>query len=315
MKEVLVVYYSQTGQLFDIVSNISSAIESEDIQITYLQITPEDAYEFPWKKDAFFDVFPESFLQIPSPLKESNPEVFNKKYDLVILGYQVWYLSPSIPVNSFLKSENAKKILNNTPVLTVIGCRNMWVQAQEKVKTLLVSCNAKLVGNIALVDRHINHISVLTITHWMFKGKKDRFLGFFPKPGVSDKDIKGVITFAPSIKKALRTNNFQDLQQELVSLGAVKIKPFLVLADKRANLLFSKWAKVIYKKGKAGDPKRKKILIIFNYYLLFAIWVIAPLVFIVFLVTYIFMFKKIHTEKIYYSSVDTKKINERRLHY
>lgn len=306
MKEVLVIYYSQTGQLFDIVSNISSSLEDEDINVTYLQITPKDMYEFPWKKEAFFDVFPESFLQIPSPVEEPDPKIFNKKYDLVILGYQVWYLTPSIPVNSFLKSENAKKILNNTPVITVIGCRNMWIQAQEKVKTLLVSCNAKLVGNIALVDRHINHISVLTITHWMFKGKKNRLLGFFPKPGISDKDISNVVTFVPSIKKALRANNYVGLQKEIVKLGAVKIKPFLVLADKRANLLFSKWANLIYKRGKAGDPKRKKNLILFNYYLLFAIWIIAPLVFIVFLVTYIFMYKKITREKIYYSSVDTK---------
>ncbi|WP_438710417.1 dialkylresorcinol condensing enzyme DarA [Aquimarina muelleri] len=306
MKEVLVVYYSQTGQLFDIVSNIASAMKDKDINITYLEIVPKNAYKFPWKKDAFFDVFPESFLQIPIPLKESDPEIFNKKYDLIILGYQVWYLSPSIPINSFLKSENAKKLLNNTPVITVIGCRNMWIQAQEKVKNLLISCNAKLVGNIALVDRHINHISVLTITHWMFKGKKDRFLGFFPKPGVSDKDINNVVVFVPSVKEALRKNNFMDLQKKIVKLGAVKIKPFLILADKRANLLFSKWANLIYKKGEAGNPKRKKALILFNYYLLFAIWVIAPIVFIVFLVTYIFMYKKIIREKKYYSSVDTK---------
>ncbi|GGX25118.1 hypothetical protein [Aquimarina muelleri] len=306
MKEVLVVYYSQTGQLFDIVGNIASAMKDKDINITYLEIVPKNAYKFPWKKDAFFDVFPESFLQIPIPLKESDPEIFNKKYDLIILGYQVWYLSPSIPINSFLKSENAKKLLNNTPVITVIGCRNMWIQAQEKVKNLLISCNAKLVGNIALVDRHINHISVLTITHWMFKGKKDRFLGFFPKPGVSDKDINNVVVFVPSVKEALRKNNFMDLQKKIVKLGAVKIKPFLILADKRANLLFSKWANLIYKKGEAGNPKRKKALILFNYYLLFAIWVIAPIVFIVFLVTYIFMYKKIIREKKYYSSVDTK---------
>lgn len=306
MKEVLVIYYSQTGQLFDIVSNLASAIDDDDIKVTYFKITPKDAYGFPWKKDAFFDVFPESFLQIPSELKEPSQEIFEKKYDLVILGYQVWYLTPSIPINSFLKSENARKILNNTPVITVIGCRNMWIQAQEKIKKLLVSCDAKLVGNIALVDRHVNHISVLTITHWMFKGKKTRFLGIFPKPGVSDKDISNVVVFAPPIKSALQKNNFIDLQKQIVQLGAVKIKPFLVLADKRANLLFSKWANFIYRKGKAGDPKRKKFLILFNYYLLFAIWVIAPLVFIVFLVTYIFMYKKIIRERKYYLSVDTK---------
>jgi hypothetical protein len=140
----------------------------------------------------------------------------------------------------------------------------------------------------------------------MFTGKKSRFLGFFPKPGVSDKDIKNVVKFTPSIKEALLTSNFSGLQKKLVQLGAVKIKPFLIIVDKRGNILFSKLANLAYKKGKTSKTGRKNILIFFNYYLLFAIWIIAPLVFIVFLTAYIFMYKKISREKIYYSSVDTK---------
>ncbi|WP_103863440.1 hypothetical protein [Aquimarina sp. I32.4] len=307
MKHVLVIHYSQSGQLSEIVNNIVTPLAlSEEINITHHRIEMETPYPFPWNKKKFFDVFPESFLQIPDKIKPIPSEILNQKYDLIILGHQVWYLSPSIPINSFLKSKDAKKLLNDTPVITVIGCRNMWIQAQEKVKTLLNLCNAKLVGNIALVDRHINHISVLTITHWMFTGKKSRFLGFFPKPGVSDKDIKNAANFTPLIQKALLTNNFTGLQKELIQLGAIKIKPFLVLADKRANILFSKWANLIYTKGETSATKRKKLLILFNYYLLFAIWIIAPIVFIVFLATYFLMYKKIIREKKYYSSVDTK---------
>ena len=65
MKEVLVVYYSQTGQLFDILKNVVSTIQDDNIRITYHQIEPEKEYEFPWKAKDFYDAFPESFLQIP----------------------------------------------------------------------------------------------------------------------------------------------------------------------------------------------------------------------------------------------------------
>jgi hypothetical protein len=307
MKEVLVVYYSQTGQLFDILKNIVSNIEDGQVNITYHQIQPKNEYAFPWKKDKFFDVFPESFLQIPCELVAPKDEILEKKYDLVLLGHQVWFLTPSIPVNSFLKSETAKKILNNTPVITVIGARNMWIQAQEKLKKLLVSCDAKLVGNIALVDRHLNHISVITITHWMFGGKKNRMYGVLPKPGVSEKDIKEASKFGIPIRNSLLTNDYSRLQQSLLKLDAVRIKPFLSLADKRANLLFSKWANLIIKKGGPGDSKRKKWLVFFNYYLLLAIWVIAPIVFIVFLLTYPIMMNRIRREKEYFSSVVTTK--------
>lgn len=308
MKEVLVVYYSQTGQLFDILQQLTSTIQSEEVNVTFHEIQPIRTYDFPWKGPEFYDTFPESYLQIPEPLKATPEEVLQKKYDLVILGYQVWFLTPSIPINSFLKTEAAKKLLQDTPVVTVIGCRNMWIMAQEKMKRLLQDCGANLVGNIALVDRNINHVSVITIQHWLFSGKKTRYLGFFPKPGVSEEDIQGAKKFGTPIKKALQLNQFDSLQEQLVSLDAVRIKPFLVTTDSRANVIFSKWAQLIIKKGGPGTPKRQKWLVLFKYYLLFAIWVIAPIVFIVFLLTYIPRLKQIKEEKKYYSSVHTKEI-------
>jgi hypothetical protein len=306
MKEVLIIYYSQSGQLLDIAQNLATTIGEGNVNITYYRIIPENDYKFPWKQDEFYDAFPESFLQIPCKIKPPKTDILEKKYDLVILGYQVWYLTPSIPINSFLKSGFAKKILDGTPVVTVIACRNMWLMAQEKMKRLLVSCNARLVGNIALVDQHINHISVITIVHWMLRGKKTRYLGIFPKPGVSDKDIKASEKFGIPIRKALLANDYVNLQDDLLKLGAVKVKPLLIQTDIRGNVLFTKWANLIIKKGPAADPKRKKLLVLFKYYLLFAIWVIAPIVFIVFLATYIPRYNKIKRDKAYYSSVGLK---------
>ncbi len=59
----------------------------------------------------------------------------------------------------------------------------------EKIKPVLKNMDARLVGNIALVDRHHNFISFVTIFYWMFKAKKDRLLNIFPVPGVSEADI------------------------------------------------------------------------------------------------------------------------------
>jgi len=306
MKEVLIIYYSQTGQLLTILENMARKMHGDNISISYYEIIPEPIYEFPWKQEKFYDSFPESFLQIPNKFHPPQEDILNKKYDLVLLGYQVWFLTPSIPINSFLKSGFANKILKETPVITVLACRNMWIQAQEKMKRLLKTIGANLVGHIALVDRHINHISVITISHWMFSGRKDRYLGFFPKPGVSEKDIQEAERFGVPIKEALILNNFQDLQNKIIALGGIKINPFLVMTDKRGNILFSKWANLIIKKGAPGNPKRLKWIALFKYYLLFAIWVIAPIVFVVFLLTYLPSFKQRKTDKVYFSSVALK---------
>ncbi len=307
MKNVLVVYYTQSGQLLEIAQNVVQDLEkSSEISIDYHKVKPVNDYNFPWKKDNFFDAFPESFLQIPCDLEEANSEVLSKKYDLVILAYQIWYLTPSIPINSFLKSDEAKVILKNTPVVTVIGCRNMWIQAQEKMKVLLNNVQAKLVGNIVLIDRHINHVSVITIEKWMFSGKKESYLGMFPKPGVSQKDINEATKFGKPILDGLLQNNYQNLQDNLLKIGAVYINPFLVLVDKRANVLFRKWANLIIKKGKPGEKKRLKWIGYFNKYLKFAIWFIAPIVFIVFLLTYLPFLGKIKKDQKYYASVNQK---------
>jgi len=307
MKNVLVIYYTQSGQLLEIAQNIVKKLEvSNEVSVVYHQIKPSKSYNFPWKKDNFFDAFPESFLQIPCQLEEPEGDILNKKYNLVILAYQVWYLTPSIPINSFLKSAQARTVLKNTPVITVIGCRNMWIMAQEKVKTLLLENQAELVANIALVDRNINHISVITISKWMFSGKKERYLGIFPKPGVSQKDIDESVKFGAPILNSLLKNDYAKLQNKLLELDAIRIKPFLVLVDKRANILFGKWANLIIKKGKAGDPKRRKWIKAFNNYLLFAIWLIAPIVFIVFLITYLPLIGKVKRERNYYRSVNLK---------
>jgi hypothetical protein len=303
MKEVLIIYYSQTGQLFDILKNVASTISDEKVNISYCEILPKKKFPFPWKQEEFYGAFPETFLQIPTPLEAIPVEILQKKYDLVILGYTTWYLTPSIPINSFLKSEEAKTLLANTPVVTVSASRNMWIMAQEKVKKLLVANNSKLVGNIALVDRNMNHISVITIVHWLMGGKKTKMLGIFPKPGVSDNDIEAASRFGLPIKNALLQNEYSKLQQNLLDIGAVKVDPSLIATDIRGNVVFTKWANHLIKKE---GEERKKWLVYFKYYLLFAIWLIAPIVFVVFLLTYIPMYHKIQRDKAYYSSVALK---------
>jgi hypothetical protein len=300
MKNVLVIYYSQSGQLESIARNIAKPfLNSEDIKVTFHEIQLEKPFPFPWNKTTFFDAFPETFLQIPTALKPVPEEILNTKFDLVLLHYQVWYLSPSIPINSFLKSDEGKKILENTPVVTINGSRNMWIMAQEKIKVLLKEANTKLVGNVALVDRVGNLISVITIVKWMFSGVKKKYLGFFPLPGVSEKDIQESTKFGEAMLSQFNQDKLNDLQPKLVALDAVRISPYLVTVDKTANKIFNKWSKLIYKNPK----KRAQLLQVFYVYLFLAIWLISPIVYILHIITYLFKLKTIKKETQYYQGV------------
>lgn len=306
MKNVLVIYYSQSGQLESIAQNIAKPfLNSEEIKVTFHEIQLEKPFPFPWDKTSFFDAFPESFMQIPTALKPVSEEILNTKFDLVLLHYQVWYLSPSIPINSFLKSDEAKKILDNTPVVTISGSRNMWIMAQEKIKVLLQQANAPLVGNVALVDRVGNLISVITIVEWMFSGIKKKYLGFFPLPGVSEKDIQESTKFGEAILSAFNQNNLTNLQPKLIALDGIRISPYLITVDKTANKIFNKWSQLISKNQK----NRKQLLKIFYIYLFLAIWLISPIVYILHIITYPFKLKSIKRETQYYQGVQNTNLN------
>ena len=288
MKRVLVVYYTQSGQLKEIIDSVLSPLT--EVTIDFLPIDTAEPFPFPWTDEAFFGAFPESYLQIPQLLKPF--ELVHTDYDLVILGYQVWYLSPSIPFNSFLQSEAGKQLLQGKPVITISGTRNMWVMAHQKVKKLLTECGARLVGNIALTDRHHNHISVITIVQWLFSGDKNkRYLGVFPKAGVADKDIQGASVYGTLIAPHLQTGDYTGLQQAIVAHGGVHYKRFLLSAEKKGNRLFGIWAKMIY-----GSKKRKFLLKCFHIYLYIAIWVLMPIVWLLYWLTYPLFFWKVERE-------------------
>ncbi|GAA4165399.1 hypothetical protein GCM10022217_37570 [Chryseobacterium ginsenosidimutans] len=289
-KNILVIYYSQTGQLTDIVKNVAQPFEAkkDEYNVTYYNIQMKKDFPFPWSSDVFFNAFPESYLQIPSEILPPSEEVLNKKYDLIIFGYQVWYLTPSIPIISFLKSGYAEQILKDTPVVTISGTRNMWMFSQEKLKVYLKDMKAILVGNIALVDRHDNYTSVLTVVRWMVGGQKAKS-GLLPAAGVSDEEINGAGKYGEIIERHLKNNDLDTLQPDLVKNGAVEIRAFLVRVEKVGNKIFTIWSNLIIKK----KEKRPLLIKFFKVYLMAAIWVISPIVLVLHLLTTpIFWFKR-----------------------
>jgi len=301
-KNILVIYYSQTGQLEDIVKNVAKPFENnEQYKVTYYNIKLKEDFPFPWSGDVFFNTFPESYLQIPSEIYPPSDEVLNTRFDLILFGYQVWYLTPSIPIISFLKSGFAENILKDTPVVTISGTRNMWMLSQEKLKVYLKRMNAKLVGNIALVDRHDNYTSVLTILRWLTTGQKEKS-GMLPAAGISDEEINGAGKYGEIIKTYLDKNDFANLQPDLVKNGAVEIRPFLVRVEKVGNKIFTVWSNLIIKK----KEKRPLLIKFFKVYLMAAIWIISPIVLVFHILLAPFLFAKRRKQREYLQGINLK---------
>lgn len=279
VKKVLFIYYSQTGQLRQIVESVAEPIQ-DDCKVYFEELRPVPEFPFPWNGMPFFQVFPESVKEIPCPLEPLKNDPQND-YELVILAYQVWYLSPSIPVTSFLKSEQAGKLLKGKPVVTLLGVRNMWIMAQERMKAMIRDAGGLPAGNIVLDDPAANLTSVITIVRWMMKGEKEAFKWMgkkFPPAGVPEDKIKNAGIFGKIILNYLHEGNYKGLQNELVSAGAVSVDPVLYNIEKRGKMMFGVWAKLILKKGAYNDLRREGRLNAFKYYLFTVIYLISPFV-------------------------------------
>jgi len=296
-KKILAIYYTQSGQMGEIIESLTRPLTDAGESVEKIVIKPSEDYNFPWTGSRFFSVMPSCVLSVPAPLE---PITFKQeKYDLIILGYQPWFLSPSIPCTSLLQTENFRALLKDTPVVTISAARNMWINAYVRVRNSLHDAGAKLVGNIALADRHPNVVSFITIFYWMLSGKKERYLNIFPKPGVADEDIAHTEVFGQIVAGHLQKNSWGDLQDDLLKQKAVEINYKLMFIEARAKPIFAVWAKFISKR-----KNRVPWLVAFKYYLFIALFLGAPVLLTldaVFLRP--FSSKRIKEKKLKYSQV------------
>ena len=304
MANVLVIYFSQSGQQREILDSIVKPFVQQGDYVHFEEVKPVEAFPFPWNGFQFFNAFPETFFQQPLPLQPFSAKAF-EEYNLIILGYQPWFLTPSRPISSFLQTEEAKTILKGKPVVTVVGCRNMWLGSQEKVKAKLKEAKGNLVGHIAMADRSSNLVSMVTILRWMFTGKRSPFL-FFPKAGVSQADVDHASSFGEQVRLALTKKNFLPLQAELNKLGAVDVKANLVLMEKRGQRGFGIWSKFVAAGGPINSTSRKIRVYTFMYVLPTAIVLLTPLLFIMSKLMLVILRKKLLAEIEYYKGVSLR---------
>ncbi|RRS30017.1 MAG: dialkylresorcinol condensing enzyme [Epsilonproteobacteria bacterium (ex Lamellibrachia satsuma)] len=297
MKKVLVLYYSQSGQLKGVVDSFISKLYDEEIEVDIKQIEPLRPYPYPWNFYEFADEFPEAVHMDGCEVKEL--EDLADSYDLIILGYTIWFLSPSTPIVGFLKSDQAKKIFKDKPVVTLIACRDMWVLAQEKMKALLGNLGAKLIDNVALTDQGKGIYSFVTTPRWLLTGKKDAFW-FFPPAGISQRDIDEASRFGERLKIALKDNKEKEGKPILQNLGAVNVDGKLIASEIIATRSSKIWGKIIKLFGKKRSFGRRVGLTLYSIFLVLLVFTIVPLNIMVRKLLNIFQKEKLRSLEIKY---------------
>lgn len=273
MKRVLLVHFSQTGQLSRIARELTAPLaQADDIELVVEELRPRAPYPFPWPAWRFLDAMPESVLLDP-PALEPLSEKARGRFDLVILAYQVWFLAPSGPVTAFLK--NHAELLRGRPVVTIVGCRNMWLTAHETVKRLINDAGGELRDNVVFTDQGSTLATFITTPRWLLTGKRDAFWGL-PPAGVAESEITGAARFGHALLYALRGDRERAGAPMLAGLGAARVDPRLIFSERAGSRAFGVWSRIIRLGGKQGSVARLPLLALFCIYLVTMILVVVP---------------------------------------
>ncbi len=275
-KRVLIVLYSQTGQLARIASRIAAPLEAEpSIEVHTEVLRPRREHPFPWPFFRFLDAFPESAHLVAEELEPLSAAA-NGEFDLIILCYQVWFLAPSLPVTAFVKSADARRLLAGKPVVTVIACRNMWMMAHRHMQSLLASLGARLIDNVVLTDRAGTFTTLLTTPLWLLTGRK-RPIRWLPAAGVSNEEIARSARFGHALRDALRANREREDAPLLAGLQAVEAQPRLLVSERAGTRSFQLWGRLIRLAGPPAAAARKPLLAVYALFLLAIILTVVPI--------------------------------------
>ena len=270
--KVLIVYYSQTGQLSRMVEAFAAPLRQSGAEVEYCAIRPQQDYPFPWPFWRFFNTFPETVHLQPEPIEA--PDIPDEDYDAVVVAYTVWFLSPAQPVTAFLQRAETKKLLDGKPVVTLIGCRNMWLTAQEKMKTLLAQNGAKLIGNIVKIDACNSAASFITTPAWLLTGNKQYFRAL-PAAGIAPEELADGARFGAKLRDALVSGQTLD-ETVFQNMGAAKVNEKLIFSEKAAGRSFYLWGKLLMAAGRVSPLLRRALLAFYIVFLITLILTVIP---------------------------------------
>jgi hypothetical protein len=282
---ILLLYYSHSGDAGRVAEALAASFQVPEIDLVIERLRPISDYPYPWRNvRRFFGILPECHL---GPLPTLEPLHLNdsERFDLVILIYQVWFLAPSLPVQSFMHSK-AARLLRGVKVMTVSVSRNMWHSAAETMKLLLRDAGARHIDHVSITHQGPAWATFVTTPRSLLWGKKGAFWGIFPPAGISAADLAGVSRFGQAILNQRDRLKEPEDAPLLPRLGAVQVNSRYVVPELIGWYWFRGWARLIRWLGRFGSVPRLAGVYLFVACLVLMILVVLPLTLLLRLVFY-----------------------------
>lgn len=256
-KNVLVIFYSQTGQLREIIMNIFSHLR---IDIDFCEIkTPQ--YNFPLNWNYMFEMFPESVLQTPCKISYNLPL---KEYDTIVIGFQTWFLNISLPIYTFSLTEDFKTLVKGKEVILIMDCRNSWRKSMDYMEKIVIANGGRIKSKHVFASIGGNILGSLAILKWFFTGNK--ISKYFPEPGVPQSEIDK--------SKSYGLNIINEYTNDVMFYPSNNNKLMPPEIETSISKKFRWWANFIVKDQ---NNYRKIKLTLFKVWLAVALIIVSPL--------------------------------------
>src|SRR5215210_599431 len=140
---VLLLYYSFTHQAEKVAEVMSTLLAERGCDVDQAAIEFTDSRyrdrfsRFPWGR-AFLTVI----TMLPAQLRRATGEIRvpdeakRGDYDFVVIGSPTWWLTTNMPIRSYLKSDEANALLDDTPFTGFVVCRRYWKNNLKTVRRL-----------------------------------------------------------------------------------------------------------------------------------------------------------------------------------
>jgi menaquinone-dependent protoporphyrinogen IX oxidase len=222
---VLLLYYSYTGQsqkVLDIAGEVFRGrgcdVHTAEIKFTDPRYA-EKFSRFPMRR-----VWPDMLSVLGAQKRNETGEiqtpdsVRDGDYDLILIGSPTWWDNVSMPLRSFLKSDEARKLLSGKPFAVFVVCRTFWRNNLEAVRELAEEQGGRYVDEIHFTYPGDNLRSMLALTSYLGSGeyRKKSFGIRLPPTNVQPEQLEQVQTFASRLADRLLSKSSAVPGQETI---------------------------------------------------------------------------------------------------
>ena len=206
--QVLLLYYTYTGQSLRVLEAAGEVFRQRGCEVHKAQIEFTDPRyaerfsRFPMRKvwPDFLGMLPAQTIRATGDIR-TPAEVRTGDYDLICIGSPTWWRTVSMPMRSFLKSHEARNLLEGKRFAVFVVCRRYWRENLKGVRKLAEKKGGRFVDSIHFGYPGGQLRSMLSLTSYLGSGEyRDRYLGIrIPTTNISAEQVEESRRFAARI--------------------------------------------------------------------------------------------------------------------